>query len=160
MNLAAQSIKEVNPQIFSWLDSFDSTCIIVIVITALVAIINMISALLVLILEKTMLIGTLKSLGLANWGVRKVFLYNASFLVGRGLLFGNVIGLSFCLLQKYFHLIPLDANLYYVSYVAINLDPVHVLLLNAGTFLCCIASLLLPSYIITYITPVKAMRFA
>ncbi|MBI4931879.1 MAG: ABC transporter permease [Bacteroidetes bacterium] len=156
----AQSIKELNRQIFSWLDAQDINAVVVIALMALVAAINMISALLVLILERTNMIGALKALGMNNWGVRKIFLYNAVYLIGRGLLFGNLLGISLCLLQKQFHLIALDERTYYLSSIPINFNLIHVLLLNAGTFVVCFIMLLLPSYIITYITPVKAMRFA
>ena len=159
-NFLAKSIKEVNRQIFSWLDAQDINAVVVIVLMALVAAINMISALLILILERTNMIGTLKALGMGNWSVRKIFLYNASYIIGRGLLWGNIIGISFCLLQKYFHLIPLDERTYYLTFIPINFNLPHILLLNAGTFLTCFMMLLLPSYIITYITPVKAMRFS
>ncbi len=156
----AKSIKEVNRQIFSWLDAQDINAVVVIVLMALVAAINMISALLILILEKTNMIGTLKALGMANRSVRKIFLFNASYIIGRGLVWGNIIGISFCLLQKYFHLISLDERTYYLAYIPINFNLLHILLLNGGTFAVCFIMLLLPSYVITYITPVKAMRFS
>lgn len=156
----AQSIKELNRQIFSWLDAQDINAVVVIVLMSLVAAINMISALLILILERTNMIGTLKAIGMPNLNVRKIFLYNASYLIGRGLLLGNIIGISLCLLQKYFHLIPLDERTYYLSFIPINFNLLHILLLNAGTFAVCFIMLLLPSYVITYITPVKAMRFS
>lgn len=155
----ARSIKEVNRPIFSWLDSFDITAIIVISLTWLVAVINMISALLVLILERTRMIGILKSLGMSNWNVRKIFLYNGAYLIGWGMIWGNIIGISFCLLQRHFHFISLDPRTYYLSYVAINLDWWHVGLLNGGVFLLSVFALLLPSFVITYISPVKAMKF-
>ena len=159
-NFLAKSIKEVSRQIFSWLDAMDINAVVVIVLMALVAAINMISALLILILERTNMIGTLKSLGMKNWSVRKIFLYNATHIIGRGLLWGNIIGISFCLLQKYFHLIPLDERTYYLAFIPINFNLLHIFLLNAGTFTACFMMLLLPSYVITYITPVKAMRFS
>lgn len=157
---SAKSIKELNRQIFSWLDAQDINAIIVVTLMALVAAINMISALLILILERTNMIGTVKALGMTNWGVRKIFLYNASYLIGRGLLWGNIIGISICLLQQQFHLISLDQATYYLAYVPVNFNLLSVLLLNVGTFVLCLLMLLLPSYIITYITPVKAMRFS
>ena len=159
-NFLARSIKDLNRQVFSWLDSFDSTAAIVISITLLVAIINMISALLILILDKTNLIGTIKALGMTNWGVQKIFLWNAAYLLGRGLLWGNVIGISLCLLQQHLHILPLDERSYYVSYVAVNINPAAMLLLNGIVFSTCIVTMLLPCLIITYITPVKAMRFS
>ena len=156
----AKSIKEVSPQIFSWLDAQDINAVVVIALMALVAAINMISALLVLILERTNMIGTVKALGMNNWSVRKIFLYNAGYLIGRGLIIGNILGIGLCLLQKYFHLIPLDERTYYLSYIPVNFNLLHVAVLNAGTFAVCFIMLLLPSFIITYITPVKAMRFS
>jgi len=156
----AKSIKDLNPQIFSWLDAQDINAVVVVSLMALVAAINMISALLVLILERTNMIGTVKALGMTNRSVRKIFLYNASYLIGRGLLWGNLAGISICLLQKHFKLISLDETTYYLSSIPINFNLLHILLLNAGTFVVCFIMLLLPSYIITYITPVKAMRFS
>lgn len=157
---SAKSIKELNRQIFSWLDAQDINAIVVVTLMALVAAINMISALLILILERANMIGTLKALGMTNLSVRKIFLYNASYLIGRGLLWGNIVGISICLLQKQFHLISLDQATYYLAYVPMNFNLLSVLLLNAGTFALCLLMLLLPSYIITYITPVKAMKFS
>jgi lipoprotein-releasing system permease protein len=155
-----KSIKDLNRQVFSWLDAQDINAVVVISLMALVAAINMISALLILILERTNMIGTVKALGMSNWSVRKIFLYNASYLIGRGLLFGNIVGISLCLLQKYFKLVSLDEATYYLSAIPINFNPLHILLLNAGTFVLCFVMILIPSYIITYITPVKAMRFS
>ena len=156
----AKSIKELNPQIFSWLDAQDINAVIVVSLMALVAAINMISALLILILERTNMIGTVKAMGMTNRSVRKIFLYNASYLIARGLLWGNIVGISICLLQKHFKLISLDETTYYLSSIPINFNLLHILLLNAGTFVVCFIMLLLPSYIITYIIPVKAMRFS
>jgi len=156
----AKSIKDLNRQVFSWLDAQDVNAMVVLSLMALVAAINMISALLILILERTTMIGTLKALGMANTGVRKVFLFNAAYLIGKGLLWGNIIGISICLLQKYFKFISLDETTYYLSSIPINFNLFHILLLNAGTFIICLTMMILPSYIITYITPVKAMRFS
>ncbi len=156
----AKSIKDLNRQIFSWLDAMDINAVVVMALMALVAAINMISALLILILERTNMIGTIKALGMTNWSVRKIFLYNASYLIGRGLLWGNIVGISICILQKQFNLIPLDEATYYLSSIPINFNLLHILLLNIGTFVLCFLMLLLPSYIITFITPVKAMRFS
>lgn len=156
----AESIKDLNRQVFSWLDAQDINAVVVLALMALVAAINMISALLILILERTNMIGTLKSLGMSNGGVRRIFLFNASYLIGRGLLWGNIAGISICLIQKYFKFITLDETTYYLSSIPINFNLAHILLLNAGTFVLCLLMLVLPSYIITYITPVKAMRFS
>lgn len=156
----ARSIKEVNRPIFSWLDAQDINAVVVISLMALVSAINMISALLVLILERTNMIGILKALGMSNWGVRKIFLYNSSFLILKGMIIGNIAGLAFCLLQKQFHLVSLDEATYYLSSIPIHLNILHVLFLNITTFILCMISLILPSYIITYISPIKAMKFA
>ncbi|NND89189.1 MAG: FtsX-like permease family protein, partial [Flavobacteriaceae bacterium] len=125
----------------------------------LVAGINMITALLVLILERTKMIGILKALGSNDWSVRKIFIYNATYLIGVGLFWGNVIGLGLLLAQKYFKLFPLDPDTYYVTEAPVHLDLGIILLLNAGTFLLCLLMLLIPSYIIAKISPVKAIRF-
>lgn len=159
-DLVAQSIKEVNRPVFSWLDAQDINAIVVISLMALVAAINMISALLVIILERTNMIGILKALGLTNGGVRRIFLYNAMFLIGRGLLIGNMIGLSICLLQEHFHFLTLDQDTYYLSAIPVQLEILPVLALNLGAFLLCMFMLLLPALIITSISPVKAIRYA
>ncbi|MFH1005257.1 MAG: ABC transporter permease [Bacteroidota bacterium] len=155
----AKSIKEVNRQIFSWLDAQNINAVVVITLMALVAAINMISALLILILERTNMIGILKSLGMSNWSVRQIFLFNATYIIGRGLLWGNILGIVICLLQKQFGLITLDQATYYVSAVPINFNLLHILLLNISILALCLLMLIVPSYIITYITPVKAIRF-
>ena len=125
----------------------------------LVAGINMITALLVLILERTKMIGILKAMGSNNWSVRKIFMYNAMYLIGVGLFWGNVIGLGLLLIQKYFKVIKLPPETYYVSEAPIYLDASYVILLNVGTFLLCALMLLIPTYIISKISPVKAIRF-
>jgi lipoprotein-releasing system permease protein len=125
----------------------------------LVAGINMITALLVLILERTQMIGILKALGSSDWMVRKIFLYNAMYLIGVGLFWGNLIGIGLLLIQKYFKLFPLNPNTYYVSEAPIYLDISYILFLNAGTFLLCLVMLLIPSFIIAKISPVRAIRY-
>ena len=119
----------------------------------------MITALLVLILERTQMIGILKALGSNNWSIRKVFLYNATYLIILGLFWGNIIGLGLLLAQKYFGLFPLDPSVYYVSEAPVYLSLGYVIALNIGTFVLCMFMLLVPSIIITKISPVKAMRF-
>jgi lipoprotein-releasing system permease protein len=158
--LIAQTIKEVNPTIFSWLDLQDMNAIIVITLMILVASINMVSALLILILERTNMIGILKALGAKNSSIQKIFLINATYLIGRGLIWGNFIGISIALIQKHFGVIKLDQATYYVAVVPININILHILLLNAGTLFCCLLMLIIPSFIVTKITPVKAIRFS
>ena len=145
--------------VFEWVKIFESNINIIIIIMIIVAGINMITTLLVLILERTNMIGVLKALGSSNWSVRKVFLYNASYLIGLGLLWGNLIGLGLLLAQKYFKLFPLNPDTYYVSEAPVYLNWDYILILNVGTFVACLLMLLIPSVIISRISPVKAIRF-
>ena len=158
-DLNAQTIKEINPQIFDWLKLQDINVNVIIILMLIVAGINIITALLILILERTKLIGILKAIGQNNWSVRKVFLYNASYLIGKGLFWGNLLGIGLCLLQKYFHLISLNPSTYYMNTVPIHLTFSDILLLNFGAMLSCILMLIIPTYLITKITPIKAIRF-
>jgi lipoprotein-releasing system permease protein len=158
--LNARSIRELYPQIFDWLNLQDINGVIIIVLMLVVSGINMISALLIIILERVNLIGMLKALGAVNVSVRKIFLYVAAFLIGRGLIIGNVVGIGLCLLQKQFGLIHLDQSSYYISYIPVNLSLTYILLLNAGTLLVCVAMMILPTLIITKITPLKALKFS
>ncbi|WP_340066058.1 ABC transporter permease [Ascidiimonas aurantiaca] len=157
--LDSQSILDRYNYIFEWIKLFDFNIAIIIGIMILVGGINMITALLVLILERTPMIGILKALGAANLSIRRVFLYNAAYLIGIGLFWGNLIGLTFLWLQQKFGFIELDPATYYVDKAPVYISIYHILLLNAGTLLLCLLMLLIPSYIITRISPVKAMRF-
>jgi lipoprotein-releasing system permease protein len=157
--LDTQTIRDKYSSIFEWLDLFDFNIVLIIGIMILVASINMITALLVLILERTQMIGVLKALGSSDWSVRKVFLYNAIYLIGVGLFWGNVIGLGILLIQKKFKLFPLDPSTYYVTEAPVYFDVGHILLLNLGTFLLCLLFLVVPSYLISKVSPVKAIRF-
>jgi len=158
--LNARSIKEIYPQIFDWLNLQDVNAAIIIALMIAVAGINMISALLIIILERVKLIGTLKALGSDNPSVRKIFLYVATFLIGRGLLIGNLAGLMICWLQYRFHLVHLDQASYYIPYVPVHFNLSDLLFLNGGTLLVCILMMVLPTLLITRITPVKALRFS
>ncbi len=157
--LNATPITQKYYMIFEWIKIFDNNTYSIIAIMILVAGINMITALLVLILERTSMIGILKALGSSNWTIRKVFLYNASYLVGLGLLWGNAIGLSLLFIQKYFKLFPLNPDTYYVSEAPVYINWDYIVLLNIGTFVACLLMLLIPSIIISKISPVKAIRF-
>ncbi|MBT5750627.1 MAG: ABC transporter permease [Flavobacteriales bacterium] len=159
-NLNAQSIKEKTPQIFDWLDLQDVNVRVILILMLIVGGINMITALLILILERTNMIGILKALGANNWSVRRVFLYSALNLILKGLFWGNFIALGFAFLQKQFSIISLDPTTYYMNTVPINFDFTAILLLNVGTIIVCYLILIIPSIIITKITPVKAIRFA
>lgn len=145
--------------IFEWISIFVKNIYGIIGIMVLVAGFNMVTALLVLILERTQMIGILKALGSNNWTIRKIFLYNASYLIVLGLIWGNVIGLGILLAQKYLKIFPLDPNVYYVSEAPVYLSVSYIAALNIGTFILCLLMLLIPSYIITKISPVKAIRF-
>lgn len=153
------SISEKYFSVFEWLKLFDFNILVILIIMIGVATINMVVALLVLILERTQLIGMLKALGASNWSVRKIFLYNAAHLISRGLLWGNGIAILLLVLQKKFEIIKLNPESYYVSSAPVDINLLHILLLNVGTILICILVLLIPSYLITKISPIKALKF-
>lgn len=153
------SIRSKYPQIFDWLNFQDINVIIIIILMLVVAGFNMISGLLILILEKTNMIGILKALGSDDKAIRKVFLYQASYLIGKGLLWGNLIGLGIAYLQLSTGIISLDPSSYFIKTVPINLELSHILILNAGTMAAIILMLLVPSQLISRISPVKAIRF-
>ncbi len=157
--LNATPVNQKYYTVFEWIKIFESNINIIIAIMIIVAGINMITTLLVLILERTNMIGILKALGSSNWSVRKIFLYNASYLIGLGLLWGNIIGLGLLFAQKHFKLFPLNPDTYYVSEAPVYLNWDYILILNVGTFIACLLMLLIPSVIISKISPVKAIRF-
>ena len=157
--LDTQTIVEKYYYIFEWLKLFDFNIIVILVIMIAVATINMVVALLVLILERTQMIGILKSMGANNWTVRKIFLYNAFYLISKGLFWGNLIGLGMLLIQQNFGVIKLNPDNYYVNEAPVFIDFGTIFLLNIGTVLICLLILLIPSYIITKISPIKAIRF-
>jgi lipoprotein-releasing system permease protein len=153
------SIRSKYPQIFDWLNFQDINVIIIIILMLVVAGFNMISGLLILILEKTNMIGVLKALGSEDSTIRRVFLYQAAYLIGKGLLWGNVIGTGLAFLQLKTGLLTLDPTSYYIKTVPVNLELSHILLLNFGTMAAIIVMLLVPSQLISRITPVKAIRY-
>ncbi len=157
--LDAMTVKQKYATIFEWIPIFTTNIYAIIGIMILVGAINMITALLVLILERTKMIGILKALGSSNWSIRKVFLYNASYLIGCGLFWGNLIGIGILLLQKQFEFIKLDPSVYYVNVAPVYLDWTYVVLLNLMTFILCVLMLLIPSFLISKIVPVKAIKF-
>ena len=158
-NLDSKTIIEKYSYIFDWLLLFDFNIIIILGVMILVATINMVVALLVLILERTQMIGILKALGANNWSVRKIFLYNAFYLIVRGLLWGNCIGIGVLLIQKYFGIIQLNPENYYVNQAPVYFNLGYILALNLLTVVVCFLVLLIPSYIITKISPIKAIRY-
>jgi len=158
--LDTQNIKSKYFRIFEWIGLFDFNIALIIGIMIIVGGINMITALLVLILERTQMIGILKALGSANWSIRKVFLYNAAYLIAIGLFWGNLIGLGVIFLQNKFRMFKFpNPEEYYIDYIPVHMDAPTVLFLNVGVMLLCLLMLLIPSYIITRITPVKAIQF-
>lgn len=154
-----RSIKELNPMIFNWLDALDTNVIMILLLIFAVAGFTMISGLLILILERTNMIGILKALGQNNRSIRKIFLYISLFLIGKGMLWGNIIGITLCIIQAQFHLLPLNPSVYYVDAVPIDLNIISLLLLNIGTLAASMLMMLGPSYIITKIDPAKSIRF-
>ncbi len=158
--LDTQTIKSKYGTIFEWISMFDFNVALIIGIMIIVGGINMITALLVLILERTPMIGILKALGASNWSIRKVFLYNAVYLIGIGLLWGNTIALGAIWIQNKYKIVRFpNPKEYYIDYIPVQIDWSTVLLLNVGVLFLCLLMLLLPSYIITKITPVKATKF-
>lgn len=153
------SIRMRYPQIFDWLNFQDMNVFIIITLMLLVAGFNMISGLLILILEKTNMIGILKAVGAENRTIRKIFLYQAVYLILKGLLWGNIIGLGLAIIQLKTGLVSLDPASYYLQTVPVNLQITHVLLLNAGTILAIILMLIVPSQLVSRIVPVKAIRY-
>jgi lipoprotein-releasing system permease protein len=154
-----RNIREKYPQIFDWLNFQDINVIIIILLMLIVAGFNMISGLLILILEKTNMIGILKALGSEDGTIRKVFIFQAAYLIGKGLLWGNLIGIGVAYFQLKTGMITLDPGSYYIKTVPVNLQLSHILLLNAGTMAVIIIMLLVPSQLISRITPVKAIRY-
>ena len=158
--LQVRNIKENFQNIFDWLELSDTNVWIILSLMIMVGGFNMISGLLVIILERTNMIGILKALGAKNYSIRKIFLYNAAFLIGKGMLWGNLIGILLCVIQYYFKIIKLDSATYYMDAVPINLKITHLLFLNAGALIITTAMLILPSMYISRIRPAKAIRFS
>ncbi|WP_417353963.1 ABC transporter permease [Flavobacterium sp.] len=157
--LDSRTIENKYINIFEWLKLFDFNILLIITIMIVVSTINMIVALLVLILERTQMVGMLKAVGAPNWSIRKIFLYNAAFLVVKGLIWGNVISIGLLLIQKYFGIIKLPPENYYVTVAPVSINVPFILAVNIGTILICLLLLLVPSYIITKISPVKVLRY-
>ena len=158
-DLIAQNITDLNPQLFNWLKLQDINVIIIIVLMMLVALINITTLLFILILERIQMIGILKSMGLSDWGIRKIFLYFTNYIMTRGLLFGNVFALTLLLIQKVFKVVKLDQATYYMSEVPIHFDLKDILLLNLGTITISFIVLIIPTYLVSKIRPIKTIRF-
>ena len=154
-----QTVEEVNPQIFAWLDLLDMNVWVILFLMTGVAGFTMISGLLIIILERTNMIGVLKALGADNFAIRKIFLSFSVFLIGRGMLWGNIIGVALCFIQSQFHLFKLDPATYYVDRVPVEFNIWIYLLLNVCTLLVSVLMLVGPSFLVTRIHPAKSIRF-
>lgn len=159
MNLKSESVQEYFPNIFTWLSLLDVNTKVLLILMMIVGVINMITALLIMILERTNMIGMLKAFGMTDYSVMKVFLYNALYLVGLGLLLGNVLGLGLGFLQQYTHIFKLNQSSYYLAYVPIEFHLTDILLLNLATLVICLLVLILPSMLVSRVSPLKAIRF-
>lgn len=158
IGLRTTNIQEKFPEMFSWLELLDTNVAVVIILMIIVAIINMTSALLIIILERTRMIGVLKALGATDGSIRKVFLIDAAYIVGTGVIFGVLLGLGLCYLQSQFGIVTLPQESYYLSQVPISIDPISVLSLALGTLSICILALILPTVLVTRIAPAKAIQ--
>ncbi len=158
-DLFAQTIREMYPNLFGWLDLQDINVQFILLLMILVAIINMTTALMILIFERTNMIGILKALGNTNWQVRRIFLYYAAYIIGLGLFWGNLMGIGFCFLQEHFELIKLQEEAYYVSVAPVDISWTVVILLNVGTLIVTLIAMIVPSFLVTRISPVKAVRY-
>jgi lipoprotein-releasing system permease protein len=154
-----QTLKQLNPQIFGWLDLLDMNVVIIIILMLCVSGFSIVTGLIILIMESIALIGTLKALGANNRFVRRIFIYKAIMLVGKGVLWGNVLGLGLVALQYFTRVIPLDAAMYYVSYVPMVFPWGWLVLLNIGVVVLAWAIMLAPSAIVAQISPAKVMKF-
>ena len=153
------TIVDKYPYIFDWIGLFNTNLWVILVLMVLVAGFNMVSGLLIMILERTSMIGILKAMGAKDVNVRKIFLYNGFFLISRGMLWGNVIGIGLCLLQYYFHIFKLDQASYYVDFVPVSLNVFQILLLNISALIVTFLMLVLPSFAVSRITPIRAIKF-
>lgn len=158
-SVSASTIKEVYPTIFGWLDLQDTNEVVIIALMIIVCFINMTTVLLIIILERTNMIGILKALGSNDWNVQQMFLYYAAYILAKGLFWGNFIGIGLSLIQQHFGIITLSEEAYYVKVAPVNLDFWTIFLLNIGTLIINIIVLVIPSYLVTRISPVKAIRF-
>ncbi len=159
VSVDAVTVRDQLPEIFQWLDLLDVNTVIILILMVVVAVVNMVSALLIIILERTSMIGILKALGYTDGGIRNVFLYQSAYLVGLGLLIGNTLGYGLYWFQRQTHYFKLDEASYYVSYIPLDISLVEVFSLNVGMAVIALAVLLIPSYLIGRISPIKAIQF-
>lgn len=158
-DLKALDIKQKYPQIFDWLRLQDFNVLIILILMLIVGGVNMITSLLIIILEKSRLIGILKAIGATNWNIRNVFIYNSLYIIFNGLFWGNLIALTFSICQNYFDLISLDENIYFMSFVPVKIELMSLFLINIGTIIICYLILVIPSVVISKISPAKSIKF-
>jgi lipoprotein-releasing system permease protein len=158
-NYNVSTVRETYNNIFVWLDKLDVNGVIVVALMVAVAVMNMVTALLILILERSNMIGLVKALGMPNLRVRRLFFLISLRLTGKGLLWGNIVGIGLCLIQYYFRIATLESETYYVDFVAIDINWLFYLILNVGTFLVCCLVLYLPTLLVTRLTPVRTLKF-
>lgn len=156
--IAITSIREEQPSMFAWLDLLNSNIVLILVIMSLVCAASVVSALLIMIFEKTSMIGLLKTLGSTNGSIRRIFMRKATAIVGRGVVVGNVIALALCLVQHYFHVVKLDTESYSMSFVPVDINILYFVIISAATLLLCFLALLVPSTYIAHIDPAKTIR--
>ena len=159
-DLNSETVTDAYPQIFDWLRLMDINVVIILVLMIMVAGITIVSTLLIMILERTNMIGVLKSLGIKNKDLRKMFIYLTAGIIFRGMLWGNLFGLGLVIIQDYTKIIPLDEESYYIAFVPVSLYIFDLFMINALTFVMCLLLVLIPGYIIGRITPVKAIRYS
>jgi lipoprotein-releasing system permease protein len=155
----SRTIKQVYPNIFDWLNLQDTTILIVLIIMTIVATLNLITCLIILVLERTRMIGILKAIGTPDTSIQKIFLYHGSIITLSGIIIGNIAGLSICWLQQRYGFITLPEDAYFISKAVVKLEWWHLILVNAGTFLICFLVLIIPTVIIRKIQPAKAIQF-
>ena len=158
-DLKAQNSKDLNPQIFDWLRLQDFNVVIILILMLLVGCVNMVTSLLIIILEKSKFIGILKAIGLSNWNIRKIFIYNSLYILLNGLLWANLVVILFTFFQKRFHLISLDETIYFMSSVPVKFDIFSMSIINVGTIFICYIVLIIPTILIAKISPAKSIRF-
>lgn len=157
--MQVRNIKKIVPRMFEWLDMLDVNAWVILALMLAVAGFNMISGLLIIILERTNTIGLLKAMGARDRSIRKIFVCQAAFLIGKGMFWGNVAGCAIVLVEQFTHVIPLDPAMYYVNYIPVSLSVEHWLLINVGTFVITLLMLIVPSHIITSIRPAQSIKF-
>jgi len=158
-DLKALDIKQKYPQIFDWLRLQDFNVLIILILMLIVGGVNMITSLLIIILEKSRFVGILKAIGATNWNIRNVFIYNSLYIIFNGLFWGNLIALTFSICQNYFDLISLDENIYFMSFVPVKIELMSLFLINIGTIIICYLILVIPSVVISKISPAKSIKF-